>query len=323
MGFFKSHTILLLLILSPGIPEYLSGSSALNSIVLNPIWFVLGIVANLGLYGPGVLLIREANVRWHKGWGTVLLLGAAYGILEEGIALSTLFNPTAGPVGQLGFYGHWLGVNWIWTSGILTVHMLFSISLPILLLGLTLPETNGKSLLKSDRSIATAIGILFFDVLILFFFILFAEHFWMGAPVFAFSFLAIITLIYLARRAPASALTPRNDKPTKSPFWFGLIGASFYPAILFSEFGGMGLHLPAVIDAALVVAVQALYLVLVLRIVGQSNNERNLIALAVGLIIPIALFGIISEIHLPIILAGDLVAGIFFWKSVEKISANR
>jgi hypothetical protein len=82
--------------LSPGIPEYLTGSSAVNVIVLNPIWFVCGLIANLGLYGPGVLLIREAKVRWYKGWATVLLLGAAYGILEEGIALSTLFNPNAG-----------------------------------------------------------------------------------------------------------------------------------------------------------------------------------------------------------------------------------
>jgi hypothetical protein len=80
----------------------------------------------------------------------------------------------------------------------------------------------------------------------------------------------------------------------------------------------MGLHLPAVIDAALVVAVQAFYLVLVLRIAGRSQNERNLIALAIGLIIPIALFGIISEIRLPIILVGDLIAGIFFWNLWKK-----
>ncbi len=98
-------------------------------------------------------------VRWRKGWGSVLLLGAAYGILEEGIALSTLFNSSAGPVGQLGFYGHWLGVNWVWVAGILPVHMIFSISLPILLLGLALPGTVGKSLL-SRRGIRVAYTVL-------------------------------------------------------------------------------------------------------------------------------------------------------------------
>src|SRR5579872_6937430 len=128
VSYFRSHPTLLLLLMSPGIPEYISGSSPMNAILLNPPTFPLGIVANLGLYGPGVLLIREAKVRWKKGWGTVLVLGVAYGILEEGIALSTMFNPKAGPVGVLGYYGHWLGVSWVWSAGLVIFHSLFSIS---------------------------------------------------------------------------------------------------------------------------------------------------------------------------------------------------
>jgi len=58
-----------------------------NAIVLSPLTFLFGIVAKLGIYGSDVLLIREAKVRWQKGWATVLLfLGADCGILEEGIA---------------------------------------------------------------------------------------------------------------------------------------------------------------------------------------------------------------------------------------------
>ncbi len=60
--------------------------------------FLFQLAGNLGLYVPGALIVREAMVRWNKGWGSVLLLGAAYGILEEGVALSTLFNPKAHPV---------------------------------------------------------------------------------------------------------------------------------------------------------------------------------------------------------------------------------
>ena len=100
-GLLKSHPVLLLILLTPGIPEYLSSSSAINALVLNPPLFLFQLLANIGLYGSGALLIREAKVRWNKGWGTVFLLGAAYGILEEGVALSTLFNPHAGPVGSL------------------------------------------------------------------------------------------------------------------------------------------------------------------------------------------------------------------------------
>ncbi|MDA4114782.1 MAG: hypothetical protein OK474_12130 [Thaumarchaeota archaeon] len=171
-SFLRAHPILCLLILTPGIPEYLSSSSPVYTIVLNPPQFVFQLAANLGLYGPGVLLIREAIIRWNKGWGSVLLLGAAYGILEEGIALSTLFNPGAGPVGQLGYFGHWLGVSWVRSAGILPVHMIFSISIPILLLGLALPATRGKSLL-SRRGIVAVAAILTADVASLFW-----SYFW-------------------------------------------------------------------------------------------------------------------------------------------------
>jgi hypothetical protein len=318
VSFFKAHPIWLLLVLTPGIPEYLSGSSALNKIILDPVTFFIFLAANLGLYGPGVLLIREAKVRWHKGWATMLLLGAAYGILEEGIALSTIFNPNAGPVGKLGFYGHWLGVNWIWTLGILSVHMIFSISLPILLLGLALPETNGKSLLQSRRAIVSTFIILFVDVFILFLFILFAEHFWMGTPVFLGSLVAISVLIFLAYNVPAGALTPKSIVPAASPLRSGIIGALFYPSILFVEFLGMGLKLPAVIDLGLVVLDQVLYLALVLRVIGRSNNERNLVALAAGLIIPIGLFGVISEIPFVLSVLADVIAVILLWRLWQK-----
>jgi len=84
-------------LLSPGIPEYISGSSPTSAIVLNPPMFGFQLVANLGLYGPGVLLVREAMVRWNKGWATVLLLGAAYGILEEGSLSARSSIPTPLP----------------------------------------------------------------------------------------------------------------------------------------------------------------------------------------------------------------------------------
>src|SRR2546430_2662031 len=139
--FLKSHPILFLLLLTPGIPEYLSASSQVTLLVFNPILFFLFLGANIGLYGSGVILIREAMIRWKKGWASVFLLGVAYGIVEEGLALWTLFNPIAQPVGVLGVYGHWLGVNWVWTVGLLIFHSVYMIGLPIFLFGLVFPAT--------------------------------------------------------------------------------------------------------------------------------------------------------------------------------------
>ncbi|HZD12882.1 MAG TPA: hypothetical protein VE177_05115, partial [Candidatus Binatus sp.] len=101
-GFIRSHPILLLILLSPGIPEYLSGSSPWSLLILNPILFGIFVSLNIGLYTMGVILIREAVLRWHKGWASIFALGVAYGIVEEGLALQTLFNSNAGPVKELG-----------------------------------------------------------------------------------------------------------------------------------------------------------------------------------------------------------------------------
>lgn len=320
-GFLRRHPAVCLLLLSPGIPEYLSGSSPLNAIILNPLMFAFQLLANLGLYGPGVLLVREAKVRWGKGWGTVLLLGAAYGILEEGVALSTLFNPTAGPVGALGAYGHWLGVNWVWVAGIIPVHMIYSISIPIMILGLALPETNGRRFLEG-RKLPAALVILGTDVFALFLLITLGVKFWMGTSVLIGSFLAIAALAISARRVKSDVVHARPGLPKTGPRMMVALGVVFYPCVLLTEFLVKGTGAPAIVDFALVIAVQGLFLVYVLRVAGSTGNERNLVALAFGLILPIAAFGVISEASFPVPLLADLVAGSFFLRLFKAVQGR-
>jgi len=307
----RSHPVLCLLLLSPGIPEYLSSSSPLNALILNPPMFLFQLVANLGLYGPGVLLIREAKVRWKKGWGSVLLLGAAYGILEEGVALSTLFDPSAGPVGSLGSYGHWLGVNWVWLVGILPVHMIYSISVPMLLLGLALPETNGRPFL-TGRKLPAAIAILSVDVLALFLLIDLGEKFWMGAPVLIGSLGAIAVLVFSARRVRADVLHAGSGTPKAGTKRMVAMGVAFYPSVLLSEFLIKGTGAPAAVDFCCTFAVQGAYLVYILRVGGSVDKVRNLAAFAFGLVIPIAIFGAVAEASFPLVLLADAAMVIFF-----------
>ncbi|MDA4128139.1 MAG: hypothetical protein OK422_01535 [Thaumarchaeota archaeon] len=310
-SYLRSHPVILLLLLSPGIPEYLSSSSPLNAIILNPGGFLFQIAANLGLYGPGVLLIREAMVRWKKGWASVLLLGAAYGILEEGIALSTLFYSGAGPVGQLGTFGHWLGVSWVWAAGVVPVHMVLSISLPILLLGLAVPTTQGRSLLSGRRTIA-AFMILGLDVTLLLLFVVFAEHFWMGWPIFAGAFILIGALVYISRRLPSDVLTASTDLPRRGPRAMTMVGILFFPGLLFSQFIGMGVGLPPAIVFGLVILVQGLLLFYVLKKIGRSRNERTKVGFAIGILLPISVFGFLAEIQLPVVLLVDFGFILFF-----------
>jgi hypothetical protein len=321
LSYLRAHPILCLLLLSPGIPEYLSGSSPVNAVILNPTQFIFQVIANLGLYGPGVILIREFFVRWKKGWASVLILGAAYGILEEGIALSTLFNPLAGPVGKLGYYGHYLGVNWIWVAGILPVHMIFSISMPILLLGLALPETNGKSLVNSRNGIGTLFAILSADVLFLILLVSRGEHFWMGWSIFISSFAVIGLLVIVAKRVPDNLLRPRSEMPRAGPLKMGVIGAMFYTSVLLVEGIGEATHLLAFGDLVLVVLVQVLFMFVVLSLVGRKDNARQLIGLAAGLVVPIAFIGLVSQAKLPLVIVADLAFAIFIWRLWQKNGA--
>jgi hypothetical protein len=310
VGFLKSHPVVCLLFLTPGIPEYLSSSSAINAVILNPPLFLFQILANLGLYGTGALLIHDAKVRWRKGWATVLLLGAAYGILEEGVALSTLFDPKAGPVGSLGFYGHWLGVNWVWSAGIVPFHALWSISLPILLLGLALPETAERNLL-SKRGTTAAIAILAIDVILLMIIVNQASGYWMGGPILLLSLLSIGGLVWAARRASAGALASRDGKQGPSDRKLAVLGISFFPVVLLSQGLGNGSGLPAVVDLVWVIFVQALYLGYLTRR-SWRNRERGMVALALGLITPIAVFGVLAELALPMTLLADVALILFF-----------
>jgi hypothetical protein len=317
--YLRAHSVLVLLFLSPGIPEYLSSSSSFNAIILNPGQFVFQLALNLGLYGPGVILIREAKIRWNKGWASVLLLGAAYGILEEGVALSTLYNSSSSVVGKLGFYGHYLGVNWVWLFGLLPFHAIYSISIPILLLGLALPETNGKSLMVSRKKIASAFAILGADVSVLFLFVLEGQHFWMGWPIFLSSFAAIGLLVFIARKLPADFLCPKTETPLIGPVKLAILGGLFFPAmILIESVLGVGIGIPPPLEVVFMIGVEILILYYLLKAIGRENNQRHIVAFVSGLIVPLAIFGLAFEIKLPLILIVDLGLAAFFWKVIQK-----
>ncbi|MCI4369751.1 MAG: hypothetical protein L3J81_00300 [Thermoplasmata archaeon] len=274
--------------------------------------FFLLLAGNLGLYVPGVLLIREARIRWNAGWGSVLLLGAAYGIVEEGIALSTLFNPHAGVSGVLGEYGHFLGVSWVWLAGVLAVHVVFSISVPIYLLDLALPETRGLPLL-GRRGMATAFVVLGLDTAVLLTVVDLGVHFFAGLPLLVGSGAAIAGLVAAARWLPAGALKPRTAEPRRRPLVFALTGLAFFPSVIVLEGVCGAVGAPAAVAFLAVVGLLAAFLYGFLRVIGQRSNEPHLIALAFGLVAPLMMVGLVSQIAVPVVVVADLVAGWFFW----------
>ncbi|MFZ0890895.1 MAG: hypothetical protein WB778_05065 [Thermoplasmata archaeon] len=317
---FRRWPVLLLLALSPGIPEYLSGSSSFELLVVNPFIFFLFLGLNLGLYGPGVLLIRDAMVRWRKGWAALLLLGAAYGLLEEGTALSTLFNSHASVVSGLGFYGHYLGVNWIWVIGILQIHAVYSIGLPILLCGLALPETRGQTLLTT-RQIRALFLIYSGDVL----FLVLLTHYWAGWLQIVLAVPVAAGLIGLAYRLPARILEPPTLLPRWRPSAFLLLGLAFYPILLLVPSLGEHLSWAAPVTGAVEILFSGILLGIIRGTIGRTEHAPHLVLLAVGAVTPILLFGLLAQIFIPIVLVADVLAVFFFlalWRRYRPVAAS-
>jgi len=309
VAFFRRHPVLLLLCFSPGIPEYLSGSSSTSLLLVSPVVFFLFLGLNLGLYGPGVLLVREALVRWGKGWAALLCLGAAYGLLEEGTALSTLFNPKASVVGNLGYYGHYLGVNWVWVIGVLQIHVVLSIGLPILLLGLALPETRGRPLL-TGRQVWVAVEVFGLDIVLL---ALISHYYPVGLLWQLLAVPVAAGLAVLAYRLPRDLLDPTSATPRLGPGACLLLGLTFFPILLLVP--GILEHtsVGAPVTGAAEILVSGALFFAVRHGVGRSGNAPQLVMLALGVLIPIALFGLVAQIYLPVELVVDVLFVLFFY----------
>jgi len=307
--YLKSHPLLFLILLTPGIPEYLSASSQLTALVINPFGFLFQLGANIGLYGSGVILIREAMIRWKKGWASVFLLGTAYGIFEEGLTLWTLFYSNADPVGTLGYYGHWLGVNWVWTMGLLIFHSVYSIGLPIFLFGLAFPELKSKSLVSGLGVKFVFLALTVDSVLLYIFVSVHYSGYSPGVGLLLSGGLAIAILVNLARKLPGNFLRARTGQPKWGPLRFAFVGALLFPATLFAGGISAGADIPAIVPFVLDILLAMVILTRAYNSMGTVNNQEQKVAFGIGLLFPVAAFGMIASIGLanPLIIVADIL----------------
>jgi hypothetical protein len=86
-----------LLVLSPISAEYLIGYGESTG---RPLELLAGLLVLAPLYGTVAVLIREITRRTGRGWPTILLLSAAFGVIQAGLVDQTLFDnevDAAGP----------------------------------------------------------------------------------------------------------------------------------------------------------------------------------------------------------------------------------
>jgi len=202
-------------------------------------------------------------------------------------------------------------VNWVWATGVLAFHVIYSIGLPILLLGLAVPRTRGRSLI-GRRGIVVALlsltGSTAFETVIVYG----SYRFWMGTPLLVGSLVVIALLVVLAYRVPSGALAATRDRPTLSPRAAGAIGFLVFPVLFLLEYYVPYFGAPP----AAIIGGELVFLVLLLedlrRGMGRVANEYLLVNLAFGFVLWQSVFGILLTIGLPYTIPLVVLAVWFF-----------
>src|SRR5215469_8915058 len=190
--------VLVLIVLAPTLAEVLLGNVLFNGT------FVWQLVIDTVLYGSGAILVREVARRRHLGWLGIVMLALAYGVVEEGLGL----------------------------------HTVWSITLPILLTELLFPRLQsrpwlGRVTLGIDAAVYVLICLLLWQAFRSY------SHFSASPIELIYTALLVVALVSLALFVvPRLAAAPGSGK-APVPWLVGLM--AFLAALLFS---GLFLFLP-------------------------------------------------------------------------------
>ena len=123
-----------LFLLAPLVGEFLLGNLRIDQLVLLPLFALL--------YGAGALLIRETVRRTGRGWPAILLLAAAYALVEEGMVTRLLWDPSYGGQHHLAgdAYLPALGTNASLVQAVLSLHTIWSISVSVAVVETFVPQ---------------------------------------------------------------------------------------------------------------------------------------------------------------------------------------
>lgn len=218
--------VAVLLLLAPVCGEVLSGSTPILDFVKPPAF-----VLEIGLYGLGALLVRELVRSRGLGWTNVLLLGAAYGVLEEGLVVTSWINPYWPDAVSLGDRGRALDVSWIWASGLTVYHAIVSIAIPIVLADALFPSSAREPWLSlwGQRVVSLLLALVSLVELALIGFALFRDKGYAppaGGYLLALGIAATLVVLGLRRWRPSAA-------PARAPSLWRLRAFAFAMTVAF------------------------------------------------------------------------------------------
>jgi hypothetical protein len=291
---FRTHRyapVLALLVLSPLVAEVLFGATPISNLG--------AILPDIAVYGCGAILVRELARSRGPGFGRIALLGAAYAIVEEGLALQSMFNPDLFNAGIVG--GRAFGINWVWSEWTIGYHIVWSISIPILLSELLFSDRRTEQWLgkvgMAAVGIIYALGVI---ALAAIFRLFVAPGFRAPAVLDAGAALLAVMLVALALFWPLSHSSRSSLKPARNvpPPWmvglFTFLAAGAWFELLDLPHSYRGSYL-VVVPMLLFAALAAGVVILVREWSTQNRawSDLHSLALAFGAMLVSMLWGFI------------------------------
>jgi hypothetical protein len=265
--------------LAPVVAELVGSGNVPTLLFLNPFIALLFCL----LYGPPALLLRELLVRGRIGWPGGLVLGFAFGALNEGIVADSWFKPKAlhMTAAELGRVGH---VNWNLVASLTVFHTFVSMLISIALAELWFRDHASRPWLRKR-------GIIVCSLISLFIALgdlstrshgrtrIVPDHPERVATLFVI-FLAIALALILPRLR-----IPRSVHDVPGPIRAFTIGFVWFAVYLFSFFGLTKIEAPLVPVVAF--ALWSTAVVAVLWWSGSSQwTRRHTLLLCAGVLTP-------------------------------------
>ncbi len=148
--------VITLFFVTPLVAEYLLGDL--------PLTLLAALIVLAPAYGGGAVLIRETARRTGRGWPTMLMLGAAYTLIAEGLVTQSLFNHD-----YLKMHMHLLdhayipalGIGVWWTLFMFNLHTFWSMGVSIALVEALFPaEAQAPWLGRIGDSVVAVVFVL-------------------------------------------------------------------------------------------------------------------------------------------------------------------
>ncbi|MDR3613659.1 MAG: hypothetical protein P4L53_08830 [Candidatus Obscuribacterales bacterium] len=254
--------------------ELLSSNTSLAQYFTPTVFLIFNI-----LYGAAALLAREALCRWNKGMASMMLLGMAYGMINEGPCSKGIFDPHYYAVIAFGLenVARFFGINIAWAASISAIHTIFSITVPILLVSAVFP---GKESWLGNK--------VYFSVLCIFIAAValaqmsFDKPFIPDPGASAVVIALILLLITAARFFPDIALPKFGKQPADVALF--ACGAFYAYALFFAAMGLPKICPSVVLDTGALISLLLLFLWFMLKLPETSGRAQ--VMLVAGLLFP-------------------------------------